>query len=540
MDGLPTCANCHSFSTDGKILGMDVDGPESDKGTYALAPVAPQITIRPADIITWNSFPGKIKGLNTLGFLAQVSPDGRYSVTTVNEQVYVANFKSFGFLQVFYPTRGILGYYDRTNGAMKPLAGANDTEYVQTNAVWSPDGSYLVFARAKAGESYPAGRKMAAFANDPNETPIQYDLYRIPFNSGKGGKAEPIAGASHNGMSNAFPKVSPDGRWIVFVEAKNGMLMRPDGRLFIVPARGGTARLMRCNTTLMNSWHSFSPNGRWMVFASKSRSPYTQMFLTHLDEDGRDTPPILIENSTAANRAVNIPEFVNIPPAMAVKIDVPAAELYRLFDETMQLAAQGKWEAAISGWHKVLEMAPDNPKAHSNLGVALARQGAVAEAIVHFRRSVELNPDFDSPHFNLGIALYQQGSLREAAAELRKALEINPDLAQAHRLLGNLLAREGKPRDAVAAYRQALKTDPKFPEAHNDLGLALVEQRKLKDAIQEFRAAVALNPRFAQAHYNLGKALAESGATAEAEAEWKKALEINPRYAEAAAALRAQ
>ncbi len=76
---------------------------------------------------------------------------------------------------------------------------------------------------------------------------------------------------------------------------------------------------MRCNTPLMNSWHSFSPNGRWMVFSSKSRSPYTQMFLTHLDENGNDTPPILIENSTAANRAVNIPEFVNIAARRAAE-----------------------------------------------------------------------------------------------------------------------------------------------------------------------------------------------------------------------------
>ena len=64
----------------------------------------------------------------------------------------------------------------------------------------------------------------------------------------------------------------------------------------------------------MNSWHSFSPNGRWLVFSSKSRSPYTQMYLTHIDENGNDSPAILIDNATAANRAVNIPEFVNIPP----------------------------------------------------------------------------------------------------------------------------------------------------------------------------------------------------------------------------------
>ena len=87
---------------------------------------------------------------------------------------------------------------------------------------------------------------------------------------------------------------------------------------------------MRCNTPLMNSWHSFSPNGRWLVFSSKSRSPYTQMFLTHLDEDGNDSPAILIDNSTAANRAVNIPEFVNIPPTGWRKSTCPRRSRYRL------------------------------------------------------------------------------------------------------------------------------------------------------------------------------------------------------------------
>jgi len=40
MQGLPTCANCHSFSHDGKTLGLDVDGPANDKGLYGLVPIA--------------------------------------------------------------------------------------------------------------------------------------------------------------------------------------------------------------------------------------------------------------------------------------------------------------------------------------------------------------------------------------------------------------------------------------------------------------------------------------------------------------------
>ena len=313
MEGLPTCANCHSFSKDGKTLALDVDGPQNDKGTYAIVSLAPQTSIRTEDVFTWNDFPDKPPGQRTIGFMAQLSPDARYAVTTVNEDVFVDNFKDYRFLQVFYPTRGILAWYERSTRRIRALPGADNPNFVQTNGFWSPDGKYLVFARAGARDAYPPGRKLAEYAGDPLEPTIQYDLYRIPFNGGKGGRPQAIAGASNNHMSNSFPKVSPDGRWIVFVQSRNGQLMRPDGQLYIVPSAGGEARRMRCNTALMNSWHSFSPNGRWLVFSSKSRSPYTQMFLTHIDEEGNDSPAILIENSTASNRAVNIPEFVNIP-----------------------------------------------------------------------------------------------------------------------------------------------------------------------------------------------------------------------------------
>jgi hypothetical protein len=286
MHDLHTCANCHSFSANGKTLGIDMDGPQNDKGLYAMVPVAEKMTIRNEDTVSWASFPSENGSPVRVGFMSQVSPDGRYVVTTTrppgtksSQFYYVSNFKDYRFLQVFYPTRGIVQWYDREEKKLRPLPGADDPKYLQSNAVWSPDGKYLVFERALARDPYPADGIMADFANDPKEVKIQYDLYRIPFNGGKGGTPERIVGASENGMSNSFPKISPDGKWIVFVQAKNGQLMRPDSKLYIIPAAGGTARLMNCNTSLMNSWHSFSPNGHWLVFSSKSRSPYTQMYL---------------------------------------------------------------------------------------------------------------------------------------------------------------------------------------------------------------------------------------------------------------------
>ncbi len=392
MERMPVCANCHSFSNDGKTMGMDLDGLQGNKGQYFRVPVAANTTVRNEDLIQWRSPQGRLRGRIRVGFMSRLSPDGRYVATTVNpveagphdpdppSNYYVMNFPDYRFLQVFFPTRGIVGWYSEASGVLKPLPGADDPRYVQFGAVWSPDASYLVFARAEEMEPNPEGAPAARFANDPNERQIQYDLYRIPFNEGRGGVAEPLRGASANGMSNTFPKVSPDGKWIVFVKARNGQLMRPDSELWIIPAAGGEDRKMRCNTRLMNSWHSFSPNGRWMVFSSKARSPYTQMYLTHIDEAGRDSPAILIENTTAANRAVNLPEFVSVAPDQFQTLGGPAMDFYRLYDRAMYFQKQARFTEAAEAWRKVLDVKPDDEMSLNQLGIALLKTGRAAEA----------------------------------------------------------------------------------------------------------------------------------------------------------------
>ena len=464
LTGLHTCANCHSFSRDGKTFGMDLDGPANDKGLYILTSIKPEMSIRNQDVISWSSLRDERPSPSRIGFMSQVSPDGRYVLTTLRglekrlaDSYYVVNFKDYRFLQVFYPTRGVLAWYNRATGRRQTLPGADDPRYVQTDAVWSPDGKYVVFARAEAKEPYPKGQKLAAHANSPEETQIQYDLYRIPFNDGKGGQPVPIAGASHDGMSNSFPKVSPDGRWIIFVKCRNAQLMRPDSQLYIVPAEGGVARRMRCNTPLMNSWHSFSPNGRWLVFSSKSRTPYTQMFLTHIDAEGNDSPAILIDNSTAANRAVNIPEFVNIPPDGMIKIDVPAAESYRLFDLASDLTAKGQLEAAIAAWKKVLELDPRNAKAHNNLGNALMWQGNLAEGTAHLQKARELDPEFNEVQSDFGIAFFNREQFRAAMKKSdcesavpygNKILAVSPDDAEVKKAFADC---------ALKQYRQQMR-----------------------------------------------------------------------------------
>ena len=536
LKDMPTCANCHSFSRDGKTMGMDLDGPGNDKGLYAIIPIKPEMSIRNQDVISWSSLRDETASSSRIGFMSQVSPDGRYVLTNYRGQTkelsngyFTVNFKDYRFLQVFYPTRSIVAWYNRATGRKQPLPGADDPRYAQTNAVWSPDGKYVVFARAEAKDPYPPGQKLPEHANDPEEPQIQYDLYRIPFNDGKGGQPAPIAGASHNGMSNSFPKVSPDGRWIVFVKCRNAQLMRPDSQLYIVPAAGGVARRMRCNTTLMNSWHSFSPNGRWLVFSSKSRSPYTQLFLTHLDAEGNDSPAILIDNSTAANRAVNIPEFVNIPPDGLVAISTPAVDVYKEIDRVTALENQGQIDAAIAGWKGLLATNPDDARLHNNLGTALTRAGRPAEAIPEFQKSLELDPEFLRAYFNLGRALLVAGRSDSAILAFERGLEYDSESADLHYHLGLALASKNRIDAARTQFEKSLQIDPKNANAHFALGVALASKGNGDAAITEYREALRLNPQIELAHVNLGAELKEKGDFDGAIAEYREALRLDPK-----------
>ena len=143
----------------------------------------------------------------------------------------------------------------------------------------------------------------------------------------------------------------------------------------------------------MNSWHTFSPNGRWMAFSSKSRSPYTQLYLTHVDANGNDTPPILVDNTTAANRAVNLPEFANIPKGGLEKIDPVATEFYRMENAAIELMTKNQFGEAITVWRKALEVNPGDGKAHLNLGYSLGQTGHPREALAEYRKACDLSPD---------------------------------------------------------------------------------------------------------------------------------------------------
>ena len=542
LEHLPVCGNCHSFSRDGRVLGMDVDYA-NNKGSYVVTRVAKEMVLASSEIFTWDDF-RREDGQQTLGLLSQVSPDGQLVVSTVKDKSVFVPKPDLAFSQLFFPVKGILAVYQRNGGGFRALPGADDPAYVQSNPTWSPDGKYVVFARSKAYELRNKGAqgKLLLSEEDCAEflregKPFTFDLYRVPYNNGAGGKAEPLAGASRNGRSNYFPKYSPDGKWIIFCQASNYMLLQPDSELYIIPAEGGQARRLKCNLARMNSWHSWSPNSRWLVFSSKTNSPYTQLFLTHIDERGESTTPVVLANFTAPDRAANIPEFVNAPADAIGKINEQFLNDYSHVRAGFFAELSGDVDHGMAEYEKALAINPNCEPAHQRLGFLLYNlKHKPEEGLAHTTEALRLDPSNGFAHYDLGQALRNQGKLDPALLHLAEAVRLTPtnftvlyNPAEMHCSLGEVLLAKTRKNEAAEVLTRAVGLDPKNARAHYFLALAQAAQGMLEQPLQHYSIACSLQPAVdtvPELHFLLSANLARAGQPQAALRSAQKALDL--------------
>jgi len=516
LEKLPVCGNCHSFSNDGSTLGLDVDYA-NDKGSYAILPVGPEMVLDRQKIMTWSNYRREDRE-PTFGLLSAISPDGRYAISTVKDRSVFVPTDNLAYSQLFFPIKGILAVHDRQTGEIHPLPGADDPQFVQSNATWSPDGNTIVFARAAAYKLRQESAEPAVLLSKEQceefltrKKLFLFDLYRIPFHDGKGGKAEPLEGASGNGMSNYFAKFSPDGKWIVFCQAKSYMLLQPDSQLWIIPSQGGGARRLACNLPGMNSWHSWSPNSRWLVFSSKTFTPYTQLFLTHIDNRGESSPAVLLSHFTAPDRAANIPEFVNINPGGINRIAVNFLDDYNYARMAKEQVSAGDLERAEASCREALALKPDSAEALCNLGVIMARTSRLDEAIRYMTRAVACDPKLIDARMNLAYGLRQTDRLAEAVEQYREVVRLNPELFAARFALGQGLVRLGEIDGAIEQLVVAVRLRPADATAESHLAAACQRRGRAGEAAAHYRHVLKRDPDFVPALTGLAVVCSTAG-----------------------------
>jgi predicted TPR repeat methyltransferase len=182
-------------------------------------------------------------------------------------------------------------------------------------------------------------------------------------------------------------------------------------------------------------------------------------------------------------------------------------------------------------YRRVLESAPDHPRALHYAGVLAHQQGRNGEALALIERSLALVPDQADWYSNLGVVLQSDARLERAIDSYRRAIAIDPSHANAHNNVGVLLRATGQPVEAEAAYRTAIRLNPEHIDAYTNLGILLNGLKRTEEAAACYCRVITLRPKHREARKLLALAhctLGEVGKAAKILEEWLEEEPENP------------
>lgn len=217
-----------------------------------------------------------------------------------------------------------------------------------------------------------------------------------------------------------------------------------------------------------------------------------------------------------------------------------------------RLLSQGQWDEAIKEFRASLQVEPNRPDTHANLGMAYYFNGDSASAIPEFQEALRLEQNRVDALHGLGLALYDRGDFAGAITAFRSSSQQNP---VAYYNLGNALEQEGEYSEAIEAYKQYVASTPPSPETalletavrqhvfptsaagtapdHFRRGQSLLEKKDATGAISAFLMALRLKPNYVDASNYLGLAFRAAGNLEEAIAAYQTAIRLDARFSPA-------
>jgi hypothetical protein len=291
------CVNCHSFSQ-GSSENMLFHIRGSIGGTM----------IRTGDKIEKVD----LKRDETLsaGVYPALHPSGNYiafSTNRIEQHFHASPENSIEVLD----RQSDLILYNVASKQVKHVPGTRGDRYMETYPHWSPDGTSLYFSRTNADASTPFDS-------------IRYDIYRIAFDpvTEEFGKTEPVYLASPQMKSVSFPRISPDGLYLLCTLHDYGTfpIWHKEADLCLIDLASGKAEIPEIlNSNDTESYHSWASNNRWIVFSSRRYDGrYTKPYISYLNSEGQFQKAFLLPQKDPGSNlssfySYNRPELITGP-----------------------------------------------------------------------------------------------------------------------------------------------------------------------------------------------------------------------------------
>lgn len=199
---------------------------------------------------------------------------------------------------------------------------ANSPDLLETYPAWHPDGKSLFYSVAR----YPEGVTPDTEKDHYNE--IRYDIVRRIFDpvSRTFSAPDTVVLASAESQSALHPRISPDGKWLLYCKAPYGTFHLPhdESDLFMTNLETGKEYpLSNANSKRSESYHSWSSNSRWIIFSSRREDgQYTHPYISYIRKDGSDSKAFIMPQEDPRHysnlmKSYNMPEFFVAPFAFS-------------------------------------------------------------------------------------------------------------------------------------------------------------------------------------------------------------------------------
>lgn len=252
-------------------------------------------------------------------------PSGKFVTFSVNRTNQLLHTTDPNRIEVFDEASDVV-IYDIDNHQIVTSDFLSSESSFETFPTFSPDGRSLYFCSSKAVEPMPERYK-----------DVRYSLCRIAFDPETcsfGSKVDTLYNAETRGGSVSFPRISPDGRHLVFTLSGYGnfSIWHKDADLYVADLQAGTVKPMTAlNSDDVESYHSWSSDSRWMVFSSRrDDGHYTKPYISYVDAEGNAHKPFLLPQKDPKKYYGMLMFSYNIPEFVSDRIDLDGREIVKL------------------------------------------------------------------------------------------------------------------------------------------------------------------------------------------------------------------